>query len=372
MNQTAQFTIIILDDQGEIFSLLPEDIRGKYRIIELRTADQLLDFVDSAEFSTDTCIGLIDVELDEADGIDGISLINELAKEQIFFPVIFISNDNRTAQKTRAVNVGSYAYIEKSDLPESDSALRAALVRAEGALVYRQSFHISDINEWGRRAMILVGSLEHEVANLIQPINNHCVRIIKSNNSDTDSATQIAQNLLDSVTDLSELIGATFAYIKTGLPRHANKEIDLVGVVRQVAANMNHTCSRIVFRGPNAAAFYAIDEIRLKQIIANLIDNAIKYGNKDKEILVAVEVLQAYIEISVSDYGEPIQRKREVRKLFLPAYRGQHAEEKRGQGLGLAIVQALAQMYSGNVFHRIFVDMAKAKGNTFGVRLPLA
>jgi signal transduction histidine kinase len=359
---------VILDDEGEIFALLPEDIRCRYRVVTLRSADELFDFVDSPDFSSDTCIGLIDVALDEADGMDGISLINELAKEQVFFPVIFISNDNRTTQKTRAVNVGSYAYIEKSDLPESDSALKAALARAEGALVYRQSFQISDINEWGRRAMILVGSLEHEVGNLIQPINNHCVRI--SNNNEIDNIKNIAQSLSKSVTDLSELINATFYYIKTGLPRKSSETVDVASVVRHVAENMNLKCARIEFLGPNLSAAYEIDEIRLKQITANLIDNAMKYGDQNEKITVGVNVLENNIELYVTDYGEPIHKKREIRKLFLPAYRGQRVEEKQGQGLGLAIVKALAQMYNGDVFHRAFVDDKARTGNTFGVRLP--
>ena len=370
MNQSPQFTILILDDEGEISSLLPEDISGRYRIVELRSADEMLDFIDSPDFSTDTCIGLIDVVLGEDDDTDGISLIKELVEEQIFFPVIFISNDNRTAQKARALDVGSYAYIEKSDLPESDSALRAALVRAEGALAYRQSFHISDINEWGRRAMILVGSLEHEVANLIQPINNHCVRI-NNNSSDAIKVREIAQNLADSVTDLSELIAATFEFIKTGLPRQVGRNIDVASVIRQVSENMNMTYSRIEFVDTQTAIPYPIDDIRLKQIIANLIDNAIKYGDKDSKIVVGIEILQDCLEIYVSNYGTPIQKKRDVRKLFLPTYRGQSAEERRGQGLGLAIVKALAQMYSGQVFHRAFTDIGAAKGNTFGIRLPL-
>jgi signal transduction histidine kinase len=336
----------------------------------LRTADQFFDFIDSPEFSADTCIGLIDVELGEADDIDGISLVNELAKEQIFFPTIFISNDNRTAQKTRAATVGSYAYIEKGELSESDSALMAALARAEGALVYRQSFHISEINEWGRRAMILVGSLEHEVANLIQPINNHCVRI--NNNREIENIRVIAHNLSESVTDLSELIAATFHYIKTGLPRKAGRKVDLVSVVRQVAKSMNLKSSRIEFVALDVKAPYEIDEIRMKQIVANLIDNAMKYGDKNKKIVVGVEVLEKHAEISVSDYGKPIQEKRKIRKLFLPAYRGEEIEEKQGQGLGLAIVKALAQMYNGSVFHRTFIDQNLDTGNTFGVRFPLS
>jgi signal transduction histidine kinase len=369
MSNSCQFTILILDDEGEIYSLLPDDIKSKYKIVTLESADELFDFVDSSEFSTDTCIGLIDVDLDEDDGTDGINLIDELAKEQIFFPVIFISNDNRTSQKTRAVKAGSYAYIEKNDLPDSDSALKAALARAEGALVYRQSFQISDINEWGRRAMVLVGSLEHEVANLIQPINNHCVRI--NNNNEIENIKVISQSLSKSVTDLSELINATFHYIKTGLPRKANEKVDLVGVARHVSDNMNLKCSRIEFLDPNVTAVYEIDGIRLKQIIANLIDNAMKYGDKNEKIVVGIEVLERYIEIYVSDYGQPIQKKREIRKLFLPAYRGERIEEKQGQGLGLAVVKALAQMYSGDVFHRTFIDNSAHAGNTFGVRLPL-
>ena len=106
------------------------------------------------------------------------------------------------------------------------------------------------------------------------------------------------------------------------------------------------------------------DRDRLRQAIANLVDNAIKYtpqGGVD----VRAERDANGVEIRVSDTGPGIPE-RDLPRIFDRLYRGDQSRTTRGLGLGLSLVRAYVQAQGGTVT----VQSHSGKGSTFTIRLP--
>ena len=125
--------------------------------------------------------------------------------------------------------------------------------------------------------------------------------------------------------------------------------------------------------GSGAAFLVLGDEVRLRQVIGNLMSNALNHTPDGTPIQVRVlagprrPVPSAVVE--VTDHG-PGLRPDEADRVFERFYRADQARTRRagGSGLGLAIVAALVAAHGGTVT----LDTTPGQGATFRVTLPLA
>ena len=114
----------------------------------------------------------------------------------------------------------------------------------------------------------------------------------------------------------------------------------------------------------------AFDGDAIKQIIVNLLDNAVKYARaaQDKTITVRTRSDTRYILIEVEDHGPGIPH-RQRKKIFEEFYRlgSEATRETTGTGLGLALVKKFAQAHHG------FVEILNAKpaGSIFRIGLAM-
>lgn len=93
----------------------------------------------------------------------------------------------------------------------------------------------------------------------------------------------------------------------------------------------------------------AADELRLNQIMANLLDNAIKYSPPGGLVRLSAENNGANITLTIQDQGPGIPPS-ELEHIFKPFYQGsQKTRIRRGMGLGLAIAQKLAIAHHGTL-----------------------
>ena len=109
------------------------------------------------------------------------------------------------------------------------------------------------------------------------------------------------------------------------------------------------------------------DEEALRQILDNLVDNAIKYTHDGGRVEVACRLDGDEIRIDVTDTGIGIPRE-ELPRVFERFYRVDKARSRElgGTGLGLAIVKHLTQALEG----RVEVESRLGRGSTFTVHLP--
>jgi signal transduction histidine kinase len=112
---------------------------------------------------------------------------------------------------------------------------------------------------------------------------------------------------------------------------------------------------------------FAGDEMRLKQVVRNLLTNAIKFTPKGGRVVVSARLRGQQMEMAVQDSGRGIAEEHlpHIFERFYQVARGQGAG--RGQGLGLAIVKTIIDRHQGS----ISVESVPGEGSSFVVSLPL-
>jgi signal transduction histidine kinase len=108
------------------------------------------------------------------------------------------------------------------------------------------------------------------------------------------------------------------------------------------------------------------DADRLKQLLLNLVDNALKYTPASGTVSLALCRRGAWACLSVADTGAGIPAD-ELGRIFDRYYRGQSGRRRGGMGLGLSIAHWIAKEHGG----RIEVESKVGEGTTFTVWLPL-
>ncbi len=109
-----------------------------------------------------------------------------------------------------------------------------------------------------------------------------------------------------------------------------------------------------------------IDQSRIQQALANLLDNAIKYTSPGGEVQMEAYREPPYVAVAVRDSGLGIPPE-EISKIWDRLYRGDKSRSARGLGLGLSLVRAVIQAHGG----RVEVASRPGAGSQFTVYLPI-
>jgi signal transduction histidine kinase/CheY-like chemotaxis protein len=144
---------------------------------------------------------------------------------------------------------------------------------------------------------------------------------------------------------------------------------DVVNEVVDLARPMADDRGILVRVKPGANNPYVFaDHQRLKQVLLNLVSNAIKYNNEHGSVQLVVEPEDGMVRIAVVDTGRGL-REDEIARLFAPFERlSASRTEIEGTGLGLALSKSLTEAMLG----RIGVESTPGQGSTFWVELPVA
>jgi signal transduction histidine kinase len=109
------------------------------------------------------------------------------------------------------------------------------------------------------------------------------------------------------------------------------------------------------------------DPARLRQVLANLVDNAIKYTPAGGRVDVTTKAGDGHIVIRVSDTGIGIAPD-EAPRVWERLYRGDRSRSERGLGLGLSLVKAIVEAHGGSVA----LSSTVGEGSTFTITIPAA
>ena len=111
-----------------------------------------------------------------------------------------------------------------------------------------------------------------------------------------------------------------------------------------------------------------IDEVKISQVVTNLVDNAIKYNKEQGHVNVVLDADHQFFTIRVEDSGVGIPEEN-IAHIFERFYRvdKSHSREIGGTGLGLAITRSAVLMHRGS----ITVDSKEGEGTVFTVRIRL-
>ncbi len=186
------------------------------------------------------------------------------------------------------------------------------------------------------------------------------VRTYRDALADCLEESERAMAMLDTLMDISEAeTGAMTLQLETidvGALLHDSAELysdvaDEKGVHLEVGA-------------PGGLAIIA-DRNRMRQVLANLLDNAVKYTPAGGHVVLRGLDAGAEIEIFVQDSGIGISQD-DVPRIWDRLYRGDRSRSERGLGLGLSLVKAIVEAHKG----RAEVASAPGEGSTFTLHLP--
>jgi signal transduction histidine kinase len=166
-------------------------------------------------------------------------------------------------------------------------------------------------------------------------------------------------SLVGDVLDTSRLDAGTFTY--------SFSEVDLGDLVREVTALVDLGQEEVAVRAEVEPALPTVraDRERMRQVVLNLLTNAVKYTNAGDEIEVRAGANDGHVEISVRDHGPGISYE-EQRLIFEKFGRASGGSPKPGAGLGLFIARSITEAHGG----ALSVDSQPGAGATFTVRIP--
>lgn len=136
-------------------------------------------------------------------------------------------------------------------------------------------------------------------------------------------------------------------------------------IIDELRGNPEHA-SRLDYHCAGPVPQLLLDQRLLRQIITNLITNALKYSPPEKPVHIALEQRETGLVLTVRDEGIGIPEA-DIHYLFRPFYRAGNVGKISGTGLGLAIVKDAVERHGGH----ITVQSTVGVGTTFTVTLPM-
>jgi two-component system, OmpR family, sensor kinase len=189
------------------------------------------------------------------------------------------------------------------------------------------------------------------------------------------SDTESIQSIDSEVDRLSRLVGdlLLLAQAESGKIPLAQELVEMDSLLLDILSQM-----QILAKGRVNLSLGDFDQVqvcgdrdRLKQVMVNLIGNAIKYTPKGGKVIVGLGKIDEMTRITVSDNGPGIPQE-DLPFIFERFYRAEKSRTRRGDGKGFGLGLSIAYWIVRNHGGQIEVSSTAAKGATFCVILPLA
>ncbi len=178
--------------------------------------------------------------------------------------------------------------------------------------------------------------------------------------ADAVEATEAAAALLDAIMDVAEAEAGAVRLSPAPTPL-AGLVADVADLYDLVAADKDVTLTTAA----DPAAVALVDTARMRRVLANLVDNAVKYTPAGGHVTVRALQRPEGAVLQVEDTGPGIAPG-ELPHIWDRLYRGDRSRAERGLGLGLSLVRALVEAHGG----RVEVESRLGEGTVFSVHLP--
>lgn len=190
----------------------------------------------------------------------------------------------------------------------------------------------------------------------------------------TDKQRQLLQEAFISSERMVHLIGdfLNVSRLQTGKFVIDKTQVDLVQIVAEEVANVGQVASahkvEVKYRPPARFPLLYLDENKIRQVIMNLIDNAIYYSPDANSVRVRLSIEDGDAVLRVIDKGMGVPKEAQKR-LFTKFFRADNARNQRPDGTGIGLY--LAKKVVGGHGGRLVFESELNKGSTFGFRLPI-
>lgn len=298
--------------------------------------------------------------------ISGADLLAALRENHTLtaLPVIVVTAERSRDSAARAIRAGANDYIEKPFSAEELTARVDTLVRGK-----RQLDELRLAQQQLREDVVfrerLLGVLAHD---LRQPLHLLTMGIeVMSSNLSPESRARAKDRMSSAATRMTRMIEQLLDFTRARVDGRfpiERQTFRLDEAARTIVAEVAETTRdhelHVVIEGDTTGAW---DEVRVGQVIANLLANAIAHGERPSDILVSLRGQEDAVVLAIRNRGKPIEPE-QVATLFEPFRKG---ASSAGLGLGLYIVKEIVSAHDGSVHVE-----SNDSGTTFEVMLPRA
>ncbi|GIV98270.1 MAG: hypothetical protein KatS3mg057_2927 [Herpetosiphonaceae bacterium] len=258
---------------------------------------------------------------------------------------------------------------DEDDLALAEELARRAAVAIDNARLYHESQEALKIRDQ------FLSIAAHELKTPITALLGYTQllqRRAEREGSADERNVRALHSLSEQAQRLNRLINALLdiSRIRTGQFTIERERVDITALARRMVEELQPTLEhhRLEFRAPAEPLFAEGDELRLEQVLQNLLQNAVKYSPNGGLIQVIVDRQDAEVRIAVVDQGIGIPEE-SLPKLFTRFYRASNVSggQISGMGIGLYVVKEIIALHGG----RLGVESIEGKGSTFTVYLPL-
>jgi len=231
--------------------------------------------------------------------------------------------------------------------------------------------------ELARRQMDFVAGISHELKNPLTSIQSAGFNLSQGNVTEPEKIRKYGQIISKESRRLSRMVEQVLNYsgIQSSIKQYdwqlLQLEEILESVLQEYKTHFDDEAWNIDVNIEGDLPALRGDPDALKSCLRNLIDNSLKYADKEKLLRFNVnardESGQRWVEVSVQDNGPGLSSS-EISRIFEPFYRGaiHVASSKPGAGLGLALVKNHVEAHGG----RIRVSGKREEGATFLLSFP--
>ena len=357
--------ILTVDDSGLVRSALKRIFHETGASLEeaKNGAEAIAKISEISKFD----LILLDLEMPDFTGIQVLEQIRRVSQDVV---VVMLTSSEDIKKAITTIREGADGYLQKQDLPlEGDrSAFFYALEQAgqyRAGLVAKRQLEQLKIDFYSM--------ITHDIRNPANVVELALEQLLEDQSTfDTNQqklirlASEAAQKMLTLVTDYLD-----YAKIDAGYLKIEPLETDLCRLVRsssdlaRVMANEKH--QTLTVNLPEKLDAF-VDESKLKQVVDNLISNALKYTPEHGSIQVQLLEKGDFVRFSVKDSGNGISS--ENLKLLFEKFSRLPGETHRskGTGLGLVIVKAIVEGHGGKVWAE---SKGIGEGSTFQFEIPI-
>ncbi len=391
---TAAPRILVVDDEEPVVVTIQGilELEG-YDVTGTVSATEAIEKIQAEYFD----VVLTDLRMGDVYGID---LLRELQKQASHTAAIVLTGYGSVESAVNALRQGAYDYLLKPcDILQLRTTVARAIERTRMAGELRQHMHdLEQANETVRalnlelearvdRATVelrdqiaakdeFMSTVSHDLKSPLTFIkgmaNLRRRRAVPTPETQPflDALEQIEAAAGRMAQQLDELVDAS--RLESGRPLELRREeVDLVELARKAISQHQLTTDRhalyVSTELPKLLGLW--DGIRLRRVLDNLIDNAVKYSPRGGtvELSIGIDELARAAVLSVADRGEGIPAA-DVEHIFERFRRGRNVEGRiPGTGIGLAGVHSIVELHQGT----IAVDSEVGRGTRFTIRLPL-